>query len=58
MITRISGMILGAALISGLSVAAVPAQQPVTPPSAAPAPQPAKVPTDSVIARGEYLARR
>ncbi|MBC7583919.1 cytochrome c [Tardiphaga sp. vice352] len=50
-------MILGAALISGLSVAAVPAQQPVTPPSAAPAPQPAKVPTDSVIARGEYLAR-
>ncbi|WP_246660983.1 MULTISPECIES: c-type cytochrome [unclassified Tardiphaga] len=57
MITRISGMILGAALISGLSVAAVPAQQPVTPPSAAPAPQPAKVPTDSVIARGEYLAR-
>ncbi|MBI5131577.1 MAG: cytochrome c [Rhodopseudomonas palustris] len=50
-------MILSAALISGLSVAVAAAQQPVTPPSAAPAPQPAKVPTDSIIARGEYLAR-
>ena len=57
MTTRISGMILGAALISGLSVATAAAQQSVIPPSAAPAPQPAKVPTDSIIARGEYLAR-
>lgn len=57
MITRIFGMILGAALISGISVAAAAAQQPVIPPSAAPAPQPAKAPTDSIITRGEYLAR-
>ena len=57
MITRISGLLLAAALISGLSVAIAPAQQVVTPPSIAPAEQPAKVPTDSIIARGEYLAR-
>ncbi|MDB5654759.1 MAG: alcohol dehydrogenase [Tardiphaga sp.] len=58
MTSRMSKMIIGAALLSGLSLSAASAQVPATPPpSVAPAQQPAKVPTNSVIARGEYLAR-
>jgi mono/diheme cytochrome c family protein len=50
-------MIVSVAMVGGLSIATAAAQQQPAPPSVAPAQQPATVPTDSIIARGEYLAR-
>jgi mono/diheme cytochrome c family protein len=58
MISHLAKIIVGATLLSGLSICVASAQVPVPPnPSVTPAQQPAKVPTDSIIARGEYLAR-